>query len=175
MPKLLNRMPFLDQSTTIFVRGESVHLRSNQLILWLSLTLRRVDCPNPQAIPFPVILDTGFMHSFAIQERHLIAWGGLRPDVLATLGTTRDRGTRISLREANIWIHPNRRGTLEPKLDRIPHWLDAEHGIAIYPTGDFPRLPILGLRAIAENNLILHVNGRQREATLRTSASWWPF
>ena len=45
----------------------------------------------------------------------------------------------------------------------------------VYPGGDFPRLPILGLRAIAENALTLHIDGAKRNATLRMSLRWWPF
>ena len=56
----------------------------------------------------------------------------------------------------------------------LPHMLAAPRGIAIYPDGDFPRLPILGLRAIAENGLILKADGRRREATLKTAWKWWP-
>ena len=175
MPKLLDRMPFPDTHATIFVRGESIRLRPNQLILWVSLTLRRVNDPNPLAVPFPVILDTGFTHSLAIQERHLIGWGGLRPDALAALNTIRDRGRRIQLRDVNIWVHPNRRGTREPADDARPHLVTAREGIAVYPTGDFPRLPLLGLRAITENDLCLTVDGRRREATLRPPYRWWPF
>ena len=49
-------------------------------------------------------------------------------------------------------------------------------GMVVYADGDFPRLPVLGLRAIADNNLVLTVNGRKREATLRTPLKWWwPF
>ena len=57
----------------------------------------------------------------------------------------------------------------------LPHMLAAPRGIAIYPDGDFPRLPILGLRAIAENGLILKADGRRREATLMIARKWWPF
>jgi hypothetical protein len=46
----------------------------------------------------------------------------------------------------------------------------------MYPVGvEFPRLPILGLRALTDNDLILIVNGHRREATLRTAYRWWPF
>jgi hypothetical protein len=177
MPLLLDHMPFPHEPGEVVVRsvGERVRVRGNQIILWVSLTLGRVTSPNPVAIPFPVILDTGHNHSFAIQERHLFAWAGFRPDYLSLLGTVREREQRVSLREANIWIHPNVRGVRDELADRPPHFVGARRGIAVYPAGDFPRLPILGLRAIAENGLILSVDGRRRRATLRTPARWWPF
>ena len=67
------------------------------------------------------------------------------------------------------------RGNRESLADRPPHLIDADHGIAVYQDGDFPRLPILGLRAIAENNLVLTVDGKRRLATLRAAIRWWPF
>lgn len=174
MPKLLDRMPFPNSRAVVQAPVGLIRLRPDQLIVWVSLTHSRVDVPNPRAVPFPVILDTGFSHSLAIRERHLIDWGGLRPDMLMSRAATRDRGTRVSLHVANVWAHPNRRGTREPDDKCPPHLVRAFEGISVYP-GDFPRLPLLGLRAIAENDLLLTIDGRRREATLRTSAGWWPF
>lgn len=128
---------------------------------------------EPGRDPFPSYSDTGHTHSFSIQERHLIEWADFDPDRLSFVGSARERGQRILLREANIWVHPNVRGVRDELVDRPPHLVEARRGIAVYPPGDFPRLPILGLRAIAENNLILKVNGRTREATLRTSIWRW--
>jgi len=140
----------------------------------VTLTIQRVTSPNPSAIPFPVILDTGHSHTFSIRERHLIDWAGIRQDTVALLGTIRDRDQRIPLRAANIWIHPNEKGLRDRRAEKPPHGLAAPRGIAVY-SGDFPRLPLLGLRAIADNRLVLKVNGPRREATLRTPIKWWPF
>ena len=175
MPTLLDRMPFFTHDDEVVVRGERVRLRSNQNILWVSLTRPQVKPANPAAIPFPVILDTGHTHSLAIQERHLVAWAGFRPDALPSLHHIRDRGQRVPLREANIWVHPNVRGSRDELADRPPQLVEAERGVAVYPAGDFPRLPILGLRAIAENALTLNIDGAKRTATLRTPLRWWPF
>ncbi len=168
-------MPFLDHADEIVVRGERVRLRADQIILWVSLTLQRVKSANPSAIPFPCILDTGHSHSLALHERHLIEWAGFRPDALASLTHVRERGQRVPLREVNIWVHPNVRGARDELAERPPQLVEAERGIAVYPAGDFPRLPILGLRAIAENALTLNIDGAKRTATLRTALRWWPF
>ena len=37
---------------------ERIRIRSDQIILWISLTLQRVNQANPSAVPFPAILDT---------------------------------------------------------------------------------------------------------------------
>jgi len=93
-------------------------VRANQIILWVSLTLGRVKTVNPTAIPFPVILDTGHTHSLSIQERQLIEWAGLRTEMLAVRMAVRERGQRVLLRAANIWVHPNVRGVRDQLADR---------------------------------------------------------
>jgi len=175
MPYLLNRMPFLEDPGEVVIRGERVRIRAIQIILWVTLSLRRVRSTNPLAIPFPAILDTGHTHTFSIHGRHLTEWAGLQPDNLPVLATIRERDRRILLRAANIWVHPNERCVRDKLTDGPPHFVDADGGIAIYPGNDFPRLPILGLRAIAENNFVLKVDGSKRQATLQTPIRWWPF
>ena len=56
-----------------------------------------------------------------------------------------------------------------------PDAVEVLAGIAIYPDGDFPRLPILRLRSSAEKGLVLKTSGRRREATLRTAVKRCPF
>lgn len=175
MSVLLNRSPFFDDSSLVSFGNERILVRGNQVIAWISLTIRRVTEPNPISVPFPAIVDTGFSHSFAINERHLIAWAGMRPETMDILSTVRDRGQRIQLRAANIWCHCNQRRVRDQLTTHSPIGLAAPKGIAVYPDGDFPRLPILGLRVIAENDLILKVDGPRREATLRTGRGWWGF
>lgn len=177
MPRLLDRSPFADHATEVVVRGERVRIRANQIILWITLTGYRTDVPNPSAVPFPAILDTGHNHSFSIRERHLTDWAGLRPESLGVSRPIRERERQLVLRLANVWVHPNAPRHRDQLADAPPRLLRATQGIAVYPPGgdDFPRLPILGLRAIAENRLVLNVSGPRREATLRTAARWWPF
>ena len=92
------------------------------------------------------------------------------------LSRDRDRARRLELRTAIIWVYRNHSGSRDRVADRPPIPLGASQGIAVYPAGvEFPRLPILGLRAIADNDLILMVNGLRREATLRTARRWWPW
>jgi hypothetical protein len=176
MTLLLNRMPFTAEPYEIAVCGESVLIRANQIILWISLTLQRISEPNPSAVHFPAILDTGLNHSFSIRAQHLINWAGLRPEALEVVGAVRDRGQRLVRRAINIWVHPNEPGERARLAPGHPVLIKADDGMAVYPDGEFPRLPIFGLQAIADNHLYLSVNGRRREATLRTSSNWWwPF
>lgn len=172
MPLLLNRMPFLPESGEIVVRGERVLIRADQIVVWVSLSHRSRKEPDSAANAFPAILDTGHNHTFSIHERHLSHWAGLSNHRLESRGSVRDRGQQIALRLVNLWIHPNQRGKRDELADVAPFRLDAKLGIAVYPGGDFPRLPLLGLRAISENGLVLNVSGPRREATLRTPR-WW--
>jgi hypothetical protein len=176
MPRLLNRAPIPKDPWEVAIRGERVRIRADQILIWITLSARSSDAPNPLTIPFPAIVDTGHTHSFSIQERQLTDWAGLRPENLRVSGTARDRGLRLLLRKATIWAYPVEPRSCNRLADRLPHQLSAPHGIAIYPSpGHFPRLPILGLRSIADNKLTLVVDGQRREATLRTSIRWWPF
>ena len=104
MPIYLDRMPFQSREDELFVRGERVPIRQHQIIVWISLTEQRQLQPNTGTLPFPAILDTGHTHSFAIQERHLIEWAGLRPESLLVLGQLRDRerNKQLPRRQANL-------------------------------------------------------------------------
>ncbi len=175
MPRLVNCIPFGSEGHVV-IRGERIRIRANQIIAWISLTPDWIDEPNPSFEPFPAIVDTGHTHSFSINQRHLIEWAGPRPEAMDIVGAARDRGQRLDLRAANIWAHPNECGKRERLGTCTPIWIQAENGIAIYPDGDFPQLPILGLKAIADNGLFLQVDGQRRLATLRTPIKWWwPF
>ena len=175
MPIILDRSPFAEHPSEVAFLTERVSIRADQIIIWLTLSLKRVTSPNPSVVPFPVILDTGHSHTFSLHERHLIEWAGLRPEVLTILGAVRERGQRILLREVNLWAHPTAKGSRDQLADRPAHQLAAPRGIAVYPGAEFPRLPILGLRVIAENELVLKVDGKRRKVTLRTPRRWWPF
>ena len=166
-------MPFSENPSEVTVRGDQVLVRGNQIIVWVTLTLQHIDIPNPSAVPFPAILDTGHSHSFSLNERHLVDWAGLRPEALRALSAVRDRGQRLSLRAANFWVHPNESGRRDLQSGESPSLVETPTGIAVFPGAEFPRLPLFGLRAIAENGLVLKVDGKRREATLRTSRRWW--
>lgn len=171
--RLLDRSPFLEEPSELMFKTEPIRVRPFQIILWVSLTPKRIDVPNPRDLPFPAILDTGYSHTFSIREKHLIEWAGIRPDTMPLMGSARDRDERVPLRSANIWVHPNVRRNRDLMAPRPPMAVAAPKGIGVY-SGDFPRLPILGLRAIADNGLILQANGIRREATLRTQHGFWP-
>lgn len=174
MPILLDRVPIPELPSEVIVRGDRV--RRDQILVWVTVTSPRAGRRGPGATPFPAILDTGYTHMFAAQERHLSQWAGLNPDEIPVIGAGRDQGRRIALHAADVWVHRNQTGSLDRLVAGPPFGLAVTDGIAIYPSaGNFPRLPLLGLRALTRNRLVLTVDGGRRRATLRTALNWWPF
>ncbi len=81
-------------------------------------------------------------------------------------------GQRLPPYAANVWLHRNVPRERDQLLDQPPHCLELPRGIAVYPAGsDFPRLPLLGLRALVSNRLLLSVAGDRTEVSLR-SPDW---
>jgi hypothetical protein len=55
-----------------------------------------------------------------------------------------------------------------------PFPLQLPEGIAVYPSDEsnYPRLPLLGLRAIIKNELKVVIDGKRQHVSLR-SPRWW--
>ena len=115
MPRLIDGLPIPERPSEVVVRGERIRLRAHQIIVWVAISRRLDEPPRPTTAPFPAILDTGHTLSLSLQERHLIEWAGFRPDVLPPFGAARDRerGRRVELRAATIWVYRNQRGSRE--------------------------------------------------------------
>jgi hypothetical protein len=174
MANILVRLPIPMRDEVAFVGEEHVRLKEAEIIVWVSVAEKRAGIePNPNVPRFPAILDTGHTHNFSIQEQHLIRWAGIRPESLPTLGNIRQAGKRIPLHAANVWLHSNQPGRREVAASRPPLLLELPRGIAVYAdTEKYPRLPLLGLRAIISNRLHLAIDGEQSTVNLRT-ADWW--
>jgi len=169
MTAILRNLPFHKDRDEVAFGSERIPIKPYQIIAWFSLTARSVVDVPPQASRFPAILDIGHNHNFSIQHRHLVEWAGLPADGLPSIGHIRERERLVPLCAANVWIHPNvpdKRDQL--KLDS-PFLLRLDQGIAIYPSdGDFPRLPLLGLRGLVRNKLHLMVDPERCVVSLRT-------
>ena len=60
-------------------------------------------------------------------------------------------------------------------MDKAPIKMNVSDGIAVYE-GNWPRLPILGLRALTNSNLRIYVYGDKKQVLIRTPPPWyWPF
>lgn len=176
MALVVDRLPFFERPTTLLAAREPVSVKADQIILWMSLgeDTRTEELP---ARPFPVVLDTGLSHNFAIREEQLIEWAGLYPPLLAVLGHARLGGRPANLLAAKAWIYRNQPGQRDALTDHRPFPLEMADGIAVYPRGapDTPRLPALGLRALRLAGLQLHIDGERSRVSLWTRRRFWIF
>ena len=167
--KILDRLPVVDEPDRLEIHGQALKVRPFQIIVRVSLS--EIAIWDAQTPTIPALLDTGNNHNFSIQENQLMRWAGLHPRSLPLLGAMREGGRAPTLRFANVWIHRNRSGTRDIKGGE-PFLLSLKEGIAIYPDDgmSYPRLPLLGLRSIINNNLKLVIDGKRKYVSLSTSA-----
>ena len=176
MPGILRNLPFYDRPTNVQVRGRSIPVKRDQIIVWVSLSEIDLEQLDPNTPRFPAILDTGCNHSFAIRQQHLIEWAGIQPDYLPKLKSTRLHGSVVPQLSANIWLHRNLSGDRDEFSARPPFQLETEQGIAVVPEAEGrgePRLPLLGLRAIRWNHLHVAIDGHRRLVNIRTRWRLW--
>lgn len=73
-------------------------------------------------------------------------------------------------------MHANLPGHWDRLAGRPPHRINAPEGILVYPADSaFPRLPLVGLRAVVRNKLDLRVRGKDGMVSLSSRPWWWPF
>lgn len=164
---ILKRLPITTEPSLVGVHRQPLKLRAYQIVIQVSLSpFREFDSRAPV---IPALIDTGLNHHFSIQERHLKFWAGIHPESLEKHGTMRESGRSADLRRAYLWVHRNEPGRRDLRHVE-PFLLPLQEGMAIYPAdgSDYPRLPLLGLRAILKNNLKLIVDGQRKHASLRS-------
>jgi hypothetical protein len=166
--KVLDRLPIFEQSWSVPTPDGEEEVKPYQIIIAVSITTGNIKELPEDALRIPAILDTGNNHNFAMRERQL-EWS-VSP-ALPRMGHVRVNGLIVPLLSAKIWIHPNRKGTVEPS-GGAPLNLVAMEGIIVYPhhIPNPARLPILGLRAIIRNGLKLTIDGAPRELTMESAA-----
>jgi hypothetical protein len=143
-------------------RGQ-MDLRPPKIIVGLSVALPSEHEALPQtAITLPTILDTGFNRTLEIDEWHLVHWAGIHKEHLGTVAKDKVRdGRKYDLCEAKIWLHRTPyEGPTAPRAES-PILLEASTQIRVMATigKPNPRLPLLGLNALIENQLQLRLNG----------------
>jgi hypothetical protein len=152
--KILDRLPIDDEPETITVGGEGVTIKRFQIFVWTSIQ---------SSPPFPAILDTGHSHNFSITESQLAHWTGLRSRQFRLIGTTRLKGEKLWQLRGDLRLHRNKPGTRE--LGQGSLALVLAEGFTLAPEGS-SRLPLIGLRAIVSNRLMLRIDGKRRQVTL---------
>jgi hypothetical protein len=158
-------LSYYAEKTRIKVRDDVVEVKAFQIIVWVSVVSSATSAWDARIPRLPAILDSANNHNFALTDQHLLNWAGIHAASLVELGGIRERGKRIPLKDAGLWLH----------TDAEPFKVGVDEGIAVYD-GDWPRLPILGLRALTKNNLQTLIYGDAKQVIIRTPRKWyWPF
>jgi hypothetical protein len=169
MTSLLRHLPFGEAADEVSCGRERVPVKPYQIIVWVSITARTVLELPPQTARLPAILDTGHSHHFSIDERHLADWAQVERNLLVQRRTIIVKGAPIPLHAAAVWLHPNQPGSRDGFANRLPYRLELREGIAVYPREHhFPRLPLLGLRALVHNKLHFTLDPERHVINLRT-------
>ena len=170
MPNLLHRVPLMTTERTVRPGGVPVVLRGYQPVAWVRL-VPWGGRPGPRAVPFPAVLDTGHNHSFLIPSSLFEAWTGESPDGLITYRVVPANGVSVGCYGFNVEVFGMRAG--EP-TERVVGRLETDRGVAIIPPeheGRFPRLPVIGVRALCASRVTLTVDGDGRTYTLKAPAA----
>jgi hypothetical protein len=169
MSAILRQLPFREEADELAVGLERIRIKPYQIIVWVSVTTRAVVELPPNTPRIPAILDTGHSDNFSIQDQHLTRWAGLEVTALPQVRRLRDRSRNIPVHAANLWIHRNVPGKRDEFTNEAPWLLPLKQGIAVYPgESQFPRLPLLGLRALVRNKLHLTMDPELCVVNLRT-------
>jgi hypothetical protein len=177
MPTILDRVPIPEKDDVTYVGTEMVRVKAYEILVWVSLTPKHPPSDwQPGTRRFPAVLDSAHTHNFSLQAQHLTRWSGLTPQRLRPLGRLRKAGLESPLYAANVWIYFNQPGERDALRECPPYRLELPRGIAVHPDeSSFPRVPVLGLRALITNRLHLTVDGEHRFASLRTPRRFWLF
>jgi hypothetical protein len=175
MATVLRKLPFFDEFTSIDVHGRAYRVFPYQLVVWVSISPVGVSELDPRTPRFPAVIDTGFTDNFLIHRRQLREFAGLEADVLPRWrDDLRAPGRRIPIRVANLWLHPNRPSERDSIADRAPVLLELHRGIGVSVDADeYPRLPLLGARALRRSSLRLSIDDWKCHMSLATPKRLW--
>jgi hypothetical protein len=166
---IFDRLPILGESWNVSSPDAVMEVKPYQIVVFVSITARRIDALPEGAARIPTILDTGNNHNFSIRQGQFDRWVG---GMLALKGWVDVSGSIIPRLAANVWIHPNRPGTFEPS-GAPAYMLELQEGIIVYPSGmvNPARLPTLGLRALIRNRLRLTLDGENQHLSLESPSA----
>jgi hypothetical protein len=175
MATILRNLPFSDRLSTVEVRGRPYRVLPNQVLVWVSLGRFGQPAFDPRTPRFAAILDTGFTDNFLIHEQHLRQFAGLEAEQLTRYREDlRAHGRRIPILMANIWLHRNRSGERDRFASTEPFLLELDRGIGVCGDPDlFPRLPLLGARALRRAQARLLIDYGKCRVSLQTPSRLW--
>jgi hypothetical protein len=158
--------------------GQQFLIKRHQIVVWISLTDLSQTLFSQATPKFPALIDTGFNHNFLIQARHLVRWARIRPTSLDLLKIATVWGVRTKLYEANLWLHRYPESLGESEGSPGPFGLPLNDGIMVTPPFmhgadgsikryTYPRIPLLGMRALRESDLHLLVDTENLRVSIR--------
>jgi hypothetical protein len=170
MAIIVDKLPFSDRVTSVDVQGQSHRVFPNQILVWASLAPVGTLPFDPRTPRFPAVIDTGFTDNFLIHAQQLRDFAGLETVSLTRYSEDlRAHGRRIPIRAANLWIHRNRRAERDTLAGTEPFLLELDRGIGVTGEADgFPRLPLLGARALRQVHAQLLIDCWKCQVSLTT-------
>jgi hypothetical protein len=177
MAALIHKSPFSVDATTVEVRGRAHRVFPFQVLIWVSLGprgLRDLDSAWPR---FPAVLDPAFSETFLIHQQQLRTWAGLQPEHLrARPEVFRAHGRPIPVHAANLWLYRNPPGERDQLAAVAPFFVELPRGIGVSTDADlYPRLPLLGARALRAAELRVLIDYRNCTACVGQRRGLWPF
>jgi hypothetical protein len=177
MSAIFRDLPFFDHFTTVDARGQTHRVFPLEIVVWVSIGPAEIDEISDRVPRIPAVLDPAFTDTFLIHPRHLREFAGLQPEHLPKLNSSlRTHDQTIPLHAANLWLHRNIRGERDSFARRSPFLLELYRGIGI-PTGTevYPRLPLLGARALRTAKLQVAIDYARLRLTVRKRRRFWLF
>jgi hypothetical protein len=176
--KILDRLPIPEKRWSLRIGDRYATAHRNQVLVWVSVNLASALEPETNILRFPALLDTGNNFDFSVQDRQLREWAELDPNLLLVLGDIEINGQAVTRRRASVWLYPNIPGRQDVASGTPPLQLQMVGGIAVYrhdavPPG--PRLPLLGLPALLNNDLDWWLDPERRHITVQTRTWRRPF
>jgi hypothetical protein len=177
MPAILRKLPFFDRFTRVAVQGQEYGILPGQIIVWVSLGPKGLHDLDTRAPRFPAVLDSGFTDGFLIHQDHLRRFAGLQLLHLRKLNSfLHPPGRRIPIHAANLWLHPNEPGKRDAIANAKSFFMEIPRGIGICSDADgYPRLPLLGARALLRSELQVFIDYKKCRVSVRTPRRFWLF
>jgi hypothetical protein len=168
--KILDQLPITREHSSLRFGERYLVIHANQILVWVSVHLPGILVPETNIPMFPALLDTGNNFGFSMQDRHLRDWAGIDPGLLENRGDIGIEGKVVPRRAASVWLYSNIPGKQEAANGQSPLRLKLNKGIGVYPPDAVPpgpRLPLLGLPALLENDLDFWLDPERLHVTVQ--------